>query len=129
MNKESIIKPIIGGLIPLGILTLTGLLVSGAFSDRTRRLIHQRDHDRSVLSGKTEHLECAHLNHNKGYSKYNDPSNGRLLEISEHYLDHLNRAGRNGLTESQNNWALGAIWGRMNEEERDMIRNKGYREP
>lgn len=117
------------GIVPLALAPLAGFLLLTSFSDRVRKLIKQRDNNQSVLSGKTEHLECAHLNHNRGYSKYNDASNGRLLTVDEHYIDHYDRAGRNGLPIEQNNWALRTIWNRMDDDERQLVMGKGYEEP
>ena len=77
-----------------------------AFSFKVRREIRDRDGNKSVWSGATEHLEVAHISHDKKKSNYNDPSNGRTLTTLEHLVDHLNRDGRNGLTGEQNSWAI-----------------------
>lgn len=82
------------------------LLSQFAFSSRVRKEIRDRDGNKSVLSGSTEHLEVAHINHSKRNPKYNDPSNGRVLSTAEHLWDHINRDGRNGLTPHQNSWAI-----------------------
>lgn len=122
-------KRIANGIIPIATLTLAGLVLSGAFSDRVRHLIRERDRNKSVLSGRTERLECAHIDHNRRNPRYNTPENGRLLTIDEHYIDHVDREGHNGLTIDGNQWGLRAIWGRMTDDERAMILLKGYTEP
>lgn len=89
-----------------------------AFSRAVRNIIMRRDGYKSVLSGETENLEAAHLNHDRNYPKYNEPSNGRMLTRREHYIDHLNRHGRNGLTKDGNRGALNLIWKRMTASEK-----------
>lgn len=90
-----------------------------AFSAAVRKIIGDRDGWKSVKSGETDNLHAAHINHDKSSPRYNDPSNGRMLTRAEHYDDHVNREGRNGLSRGQNLWALKALWGSMSEEERD----------
>lgn len=93
------------------------LLSQFAFTRPIRREIHTRD-EVDVWDGATERLECAHITHDKSDPRYNDTSNGRLLTIRNHYLDHYNREGRNGLTKAGNDWALRAIWNRLTEDEK-----------
>lgn len=85
-----------------------------AFSSGIRKQILNRDRGKDVWTGETEGLEAAHITHDRNDPLYNDPSNGRMLTTRNHYIDHLNRAGRNGLTISGNNAALRLIWQRMN---------------
>lgn len=99
---------LIGGLI---------LIAHLAFGRPVRRAILERDKV-DVWDGSTDRLEAAHINHDRSDPRYNDASNGRLLTTKHHYLDHYNRAGRNGLTVQANNWALRSIWARLTEEER-----------
>lgn len=77
-----------------------------AFSMGTKRKIWERDGGQSVLSGATDDLEVAHIDHSRDNPKYDHESNGRLLTTAEHLKDHINRAGRNGLTKQHNNWAI-----------------------
>lgn len=86
-----------------------------AFSQKTKKEIYKRDGGASKWSGVTNHLEVSHISHDKDKSNYDDPSNGRLLSITEHLLDHINRHGRNGLTPAQNRWSIEAIKRRMYE--------------
>lgn len=88
---------------------LTLILVNFAFSKKTKEEIWKRDKGRSVLSGETENLHAAHIDHNKANPRYDDASNGRLLTAEEHLQDHINRAGRNGLTSAQNAWAIAML--------------------
>lgn len=61
----------------------------------------------SELSGRWDMpLECAHFDHNKLNPEYDHPSNGVLMTVDEHLLDHINRAGENGLTKDENDWAI-----------------------
>lgn len=97
----------------------TALIASlGAFSYGSRRRIVERD-GVDVWDGSTESLEAAHINHDKQNPRYDDPSNGRLLTTRNHYIDHFNRAGKNGLTRAGNNYALRMIWERLSDSERE----------
>ena len=100
---------IIGGIL---------LLSEFAFTSQIRRLIKGRDHRQDVWDGSTENLEAAHITHDRRDPRYNDASNGRMLSRRNHYIDHLNRAGNNGLPIKGNNAALRLIWQRLTEEER-----------
>ena len=102
----------------LGLLAIAAL---GAFSRPVRQRIKERDGHRSVLSGQTEKLEVAHIDHSKKNPRYNDESNGRTLTTAEHYLDHYNRHGRNGLTTAGNRWSLRKIWERLTDTERERL--------
>ena len=87
------------------IISAIGLISFLAFSEKTRRIIYERDRSCRMCGG-VEHLSAAHINHSKENPLYDDPSNGRLLDGACHLLDHINRAGRNGLTKSQNDYAI-----------------------
>lgn len=99
----------------LEISAIIGILVLSqfAFSKKVRQQIKRRDGYKSVWSGKTEGLEIAHIDHDRDNPRYNDASNGRTLTTGEHFWDHVNRHGRNGLTEAQNNWSIMMIWRRF----------------
>lgn len=101
-------------------LALVGglLLISQlAFGRPIRRQILERD-KADVWDGSTDRLEAAHITHDRSDPRYNDASNGRMLSTKNHYLDHYNRAGRNGLSIQANDWALRFIWARLTEEEK-----------
>ena len=51
-----------------------------------------------VWDGSNKNLEIAHINHDQKYPKRDDESNLRMLSPRNHYRDHVNRVGRNGLT-------------------------------
>lgn len=115
-----------GEILLVGIsLTLLSQILLGAFSLATRNAIRDRVRKKygrlqSEKSGKNdEPLECAHINHNPRFPKYDHPSNGRLLTLSEHLEDHRNRAGRNGLTPEENEWAIDHILKRLSKLHRD----------
>lgn len=101
------------------------LLLSGAFSHKTREEIKKRSILRfgklaSEWTGDDEGpFEAAHIDHSKSNERYDDQSNGRLLKVSEHYDDHVNRAGRNGLNFWANLFALRKIWERMTDKDRE----------
>lgn len=80
-----------------------------AFNSKARYAIKERANGMSEISGKTGHLNCAHIDHfpNSGY--YNQPFNGVLMAIDEHLIDHLARKGQNGLTVSGNFMAIAAL--------------------
>ena len=84
-----------------------------ACSKKVRQEVKRRDGFKSVWSGKTENLEVAHISHDRDDASYNTSQNARTLTTGEHLWDHINRHGRNGLTEAQNNWAIMAIWRRF----------------
>jgi len=91
-----------------------GLVAVGlAFSKKVRHEIGERDGWKSAVSGKQGRLEAAHINHDRSNPNYNDSSNGRMLTTAEHFWDHVNRHGRNGLSEEANNWAIVMIWKRF----------------
>lgn len=106
----------------LSLLAASAPLIFGLpFSWNVAKQIRKRDRNRSAQSGNTGKLEAAHINHNQRNKNYDDPSNGRLLTTTEHYLDHYYRHGRNGLTKSQNIWALKQIWERLTDEEKESL--------
>jgi len=90
-------------------------LCTGAFTSGVRMQILERDGYRCKLCGATDHLEAAHINHNKSRYDYNSPSNGRTLCIKHHLMDHINRHGRNGLPKRQNEWAIEQLRSRLPE--------------
>lgn len=93
------------------------LLSQFAFSSGARSQILNRD-KKDVWTNETENLEAAHITHDKRDPRYNSPENGRMLTRRNHYIDHYNREGRNGLTIPANNAALRLIWKRLSPEER-----------
>lgn len=99
-----------GTIAPLfiyGIMAGVGLLLSQfAFSSGVRRQILERDGYRCTVCGATDHLEAAHLNHNRDYPGYNSPDNGVTLDPYCHLIDHIERAGQNGLILRHNEWAI-----------------------
>lgn len=102
-------------------LVLIAQILLGGFSLETRTEIRERAKRRfgklaSEKSGRDdEPLECAHINHDPRLPSYDRPSNGRLLTLSEHLADHINREGRNGLSIEQNRWAIEEIRKRLAE--------------
>lgn len=85
-----------------------------AFPKDTRKIIKRKFHNRCVHRNQDcrGQLECAHLNHNRDSSEYYSVDNATLLCTFHHYLDHLNRTD-NGLTKSQNDWAVNQIFARL----------------
>lgn len=110
LNSILATTAIIGGIL---------LLSEFAFTSQIRRAIKRRDGGQDVWDGSTEKLEAAHINHDKKSESYNSEENGRLLTTRNHYIDHYNRAGRNGLPIKGNDAALRLIWQRLTEEERE----------
>ena len=106
MMKEGQQPPEQIDIKPLLLLGGIFLLSQFAFSLDVKKLIWKRDEGKSRLSGATENLEVAHVDHSKSNPRYNDQSNGRLLTKKEHLQEHINRAGRNGLTKNQNDFAI-----------------------
>lgn len=95
-------------------LTASTLYVlTSAFSYFSRKEILERDGHACRECGSTDHLEAAHIDHNKRNKNYDDPQNGRTLCTEHHLQDHILRHGRNGLTRSQNEWAIERIQERL----------------
>lgn len=95
-------------ILKSGLALTAGIVLSNfAFTKEIREVIRHRDRD--CQWGEEDmhlgNLHCAHINHDKFYEKYNDPENGRLLCEKHHYLDHVNREGRNGLSMEHNKMA------------------------
>ena len=123
-NRQKVVE-ICGGAIEAAVAIGSAAIISRlAFSTRTKQKIKDRDGNKSVVSGKTENLECAHIDHSSG-THYNTVKNGRLLTRDEHFFDHFDRHGNNGLTPAQNRWTLRAIWGRMSHEEKKKVIDDG----
>ena len=103
-------EPERGRFAPLffyGIMAGVGLLLTQfAFSNGVRKQILERDGYRCTVCGATDHLEAAHVNHNRDYPHYNSPDNGRTLDSYCHLIDHIERAGSNGLLPHHNEWAI-----------------------
>lgn len=103
-------EPERGRFAPLffyGVMAGVGLLLSQfAFSSGVRRQILERDGYRCTVCGSTDHLEAAHINHNRDYPGYNSPDNGVTLDPYCHLIDHIERAGQNGLILRHNEWAI-----------------------
>jgi hypothetical protein len=99
-----------GAFVPLfiyGVMTGVGLLLTQfAFTRGVRNQILERDGYRCTVCGATDHLEAAHVNHNRDYPYYNSPDNGRTLDSYCHLIDHIERAGSNGLLPHHNEWAI-----------------------
>lgn len=103
MNGERLIK--IAGFTALAVGAFE--LSNSAFTKKVKKEIHERDGYKCVVCGATDCLNAAHIDHNKDNAKrYNDPSNGRTLCEEDHLRDHLNRAGKNGLTDKENQFAI-----------------------
>ena len=107
----------------LSLLAASFPIFGMAFSYFVKQQIRERDGWKSVISGRTDNLEAAHINHDKSSKQYDDSRNGRLLTTDEHYQDHYNRHGKKGLglTKKQNKWALQKIWKRLSAEERKKL--------
>lgn len=102
-----------GAIVPLfiyGAMAVTGLLLSQfAFSRGVRNEILKRDGYHCVICGATDHLEAAHIDHNRDNPKYNTAENGFTADSYCHLLDHIDRAGSNGLLPHHNEWAISKL--------------------
>lgn len=96
-------------------LIFTGFLFSSlyylsnfAFSSDIRQLILERDNFTCVNSSEECEgmLHASHINHDKSKSSYNAPWNGRTQCVAHHLKYHEATHGRNGITKSQNSWAI-----------------------
>lgn len=92
-----------------------------AFSPESRRVIFERDGGVSARSGVGGPLHASHFDHTKGTDIYNNPDNGVMLTRAEHFIEHYFEHGRNGLSESQNLWAMETLWKNMPDSEKQAI--------
>jgi len=82
-----------------------------AFNSRGKADIYERSRLRfgyyaSEISGRHDlPFQAAHINHKRG-KHYNQPSNGILVTVDEHLIDHILREGENGLTRAGNYAAI-----------------------
>jgi hypothetical protein len=88
-----------------------------SFSHRTRKRMLERDQHCCQVCGATDHLEAAHYDHSHRNTYYNSIKNGRILCTQHHLEDHLQRAGRNGLSTHHNNFAIESLIGRLVEQQ------------
>lgn len=109
INPE-ILQPIAFDLLPLALPMIL------AFSHCTRQKILERDGFRCIVCGATDHLEAAHINHTRN-KDYDEPKNGRTLCTKDHLQDHIDRAGRNGLSRQYNQNAIESIRARLEAQE------------
>jgi len=122
-NPQRLKETLLNLGVPLATVGLFFIASLGAFSKKSRKEIYERDGGKSARSGKRGKLHAAHIDHTRN-ENYDKPSNGRLLTVREHYQDHYNRHGRNGLTTGGNRWALGKLWDLLTGKER-----KGLKPP
>lgn len=94
MSKEN--ESSFSWLHGLALIGVIGVVSQLAFSPSTRKKILDRDGRQSVLSGATTNLDVCHIDHTKN-ATYDETWRGRTLTRVEHYLDHYNRHGREGL--------------------------------
>lgn len=80
-----------------------------AFNKKARYQIHERANSMSEISGRTDHLHAAHINHDRKSGFYNMPFNGVLMTIDEHLIDHYCRENINGLSLRGNYMAISAL--------------------
>lgn len=113
-------KPSENHLLELSLIAGIVVLSQFACSRPVRRKVHERDKV-DVWDGSTENLEVAHIQHNRDNPLYNSEENARLLSRKNHYIDHYNREGRNGLTIQANRWSLRTIWARLTDEEKSKL--------
>lgn len=108
---------------PLLILGGIFLLSQAAFTRKVRREIINRDGYACVICGSQSGCNCAHIDHSKDNSRYDDPTNGRVLCDEHHYLDHYNRhdSSNLGLNSAQNKWAIASIWARLTEDKKKRL--------
>ena len=106
----------------LELLFGTALIASTlAFTKPVRRKIWKRDGGKCCLCGAVGSCECAHITHDRNDPRYNDESNGRLLCTPDHYLDHINREDRNGLSKNHNAYAKHSLWQRLNDKQKEKL--------
>lgn len=103
-------------------LLIAGFLLTTAFSHDVREQILERDGEKCTKCGSEHYLQAAHTNHDKRKSDYDNPEQGKTLCRRCHYIDHQERAGANGLTKHENDWALKIMWDSMSKREQAGLR-------
>jgi len=91
-------------VVPAAVLGLFALSLT-AFSRKSREEILKRDGYTCIACGARESLEASHHDHTRGEG-YDDPENGDTLCTQCHLEYHIATTGENGLTISQNEWAI-----------------------
>jgi hypothetical protein len=96
--------------VPLATVGLFVIASLGAFSRKVKYEIHNRDNWTCNRCGTTiPPFEAGHKNHDKKNPNYNHPSNGDTFCVSCHLEDHIENAGKNGLSKKANDWAIRKI--------------------
>lgn len=96
----------------LSLLSLIGVAYFSliAFSEGTRKEVGRNNRwtcercGRKFSEGWVIHI--CHYDHDKNNPKYDSPENGWCGCVQCHLRSHIEEAGRNGLNQSQNNWAI-----------------------
>lgn len=103
MNERFKLKEVV---IPLATFGLLSIALFGAFSRKTKYEIHRRDGWRCVGCGSKYPLEASHFDHNKSNPEYDNPANGDTRCPTCHLKEHIEKAGKNGLSLETNDWAI-----------------------
>lgn len=98
--------------VVLSLSSLVALVyaLNSAFSLGVRKQVGTANHwtcercGKRFVDGWVVHV--CHYDHDKRNPKYDDPTNAWLGCVACHLLDHITRAGTNGLTLQQNNYGI-----------------------
>lgn len=93
-------------MVPLATMGLFVIASLGAFSRKVKYEIHERDGGLCIRCGSSFPLEAGHINHDKRNPDYNTIDNGDTFCPSCHLDDHIENAGKNGLSKKHNDWAI-----------------------
>ena len=97
-------------MVPLATVGFFLLTSFGAFSRKIKYEIHERDNWTCNRCGTTRPpFEASHRDHNKKNPNYNTVNNGDTLCPSCHLEEHIDNAGKNGLSKKNNDWAIRTI--------------------
>lgn len=110
MNERFKPKEVVVSLATFGLLLIA---LFGAFSRKTKYEIHQRDGWKCVGCGATHPLEASHFDHDKNNPDYDNPANGDTRCPACHLKQHIENAGRNGLSLEANDWAIAQLLKRV----------------
>lgn len=113
MKETAVLKPI---LRITGVLAFSCFVIFGSACFEARQIVWRRDGGKCRDCGKKKkdgyYLEISHNDHTRN-EYYDKPSNLKLLCLLCHRMAHIRRAGRNGLSLSDNQRAIELIERRM----------------
>ena len=93
--------------VPLATVGFLFVASLTAFSRKVKYEIHERDNWTCNRCGTTKPpFEAGHTDHDRSNPEYDSTDNGDTFCVKCHLEDHIENAGRNGLSKEANDWAI-----------------------